>query len=89
MRILITGITGFAGVCLAESLLADGGVRLYGVSRSGRWPEYGGLRGTVPACGLYARHVDFETAEPDARPAVVLVDVERCKMSDSPEPDVR
>lgn len=64
---------------------------------NGRWPEYGGLRGTVPAFGFYARHVeglrlrnvDLRTAEADARPPVVLVDVKEYRMSDSPEPEVR
>jgi polygalacturonase len=49
----------------------------------GRWPEYGGLRGIVPAYGLYARHVkgltlrniDISTKIPDGRPQVALVDV--------------
>jgi GDP-4-dehydro-6-deoxy-D-mannose reductase len=39
MKILITGITGFAGVHLAEALLAEGGADLVGVSRRGSWPE--------------------------------------------------
>jgi GDP-4-dehydro-6-deoxy-D-mannose reductase len=38
MRILVTGITGFAGGHLAEALLARGGAEVHGVSRSGRWP---------------------------------------------------
>ena len=48
------------------------------------WPEYTCLGATVPAHGIYARHVrglsieqvTFRTATPDRRPAVVLVDVE-------------
>jgi polygalacturonase len=48
------------------------------------WPEYQYLGGTVPAYGLYARHirglkmnhVDFTTVIPDARPDIVLLDVE-------------
>lgn len=39
MRVLITGITGFAGGHLAEALLARGDVELFGLSRHGRWPE--------------------------------------------------
>ena len=39
MRILITGITGFAGSHLADAL-ADGGHELHGTSRSDRWPPY-------------------------------------------------
>jgi GDP-4-dehydro-6-deoxy-D-mannose reductase len=38
-RILITGITGFAGGHLAEALLARGGVELHGLSRRGTWPS--------------------------------------------------
>ena len=38
MRILVTGVTGFAGSHLAEALLAQGGVELYGVSRHADWP---------------------------------------------------
>ncbi len=40
MRILITGITGFAGGFLAEALLAQKDVQLLGLSRDGRWPSY-------------------------------------------------
>ena len=47
------------------------------------WPEYGSLGKTVPAHGLFARHVKgitmrnvkFSTKTPDARPAVVFEDV--------------
>jgi GDP-4-dehydro-6-deoxy-D-mannose reductase len=38
MRILVTGITGFAGGHLAEALLARPGVELHGLSRRARWP---------------------------------------------------
>ena len=39
MRVLITGITGFVGGHLAELLLAGGGHRVVGLSRSGVWPQ--------------------------------------------------
>jgi GDP-4-dehydro-6-deoxy-D-mannose reductase len=39
MRILLTGVSGFAGGHLAEALLERGGAQLYGLDRSGRWPE--------------------------------------------------
>lgn len=47
------------------------------------WPEYHFLGATVPAYGLYARHVrrlvtnhlSFSTVQPDARKDVVLIDV--------------
>jgi GDP-4-dehydro-6-deoxy-D-mannose reductase len=38
MRILVTGITGFAGGALAEALLARPDVRLSGFSRGTAWP---------------------------------------------------
>lgn len=48
------------------------------------WPEYQYLGGTVPAYGLYARHirglaldhVDFRSVLPDERPDIVFVDVD-------------
>lgn len=40
MRILITGVTGFAGSHLAEALLADSEVELFGTSLSGINPPY-------------------------------------------------
>jgi GDP-4-dehydro-6-deoxy-D-mannose reductase len=39
MRVLVTGITGFAGGHLAEALLAAGGAEVHGVARHGAWPE--------------------------------------------------
>jgi GDP-4-dehydro-6-deoxy-D-mannose reductase len=50
MRILITGITGFAGGHLAEFLLGqDKGLEIYGTSRSGRWPYFlSHLQGKIP-----------------------------------------
>lgn len=38
MRILITGVTGFAGGYLAETLAARGEKELFGVSRRANWP---------------------------------------------------
>jgi GDP-4-dehydro-6-deoxy-D-mannose reductase len=52
MRILVTGVTGFAGGHLAEALLARGGAELYGVSRRGVWPaELAHLSGRVALRG--------------------------------------
>ena len=61
-----------------------------------RWPEYPVLHGTVPACGLYARHVRgltlhnlaLTTRVADARPAIVLVDASGYKVDGSPQPTV-
>src|SRR5258708_868532 len=39
MRILVTGITGFAGGHLTEALSADADVQLFGLNRTGRWPS--------------------------------------------------
>jgi GDP-4-dehydro-6-deoxy-D-mannose reductase len=52
MRILLTGITGFAGGHLAEALLAGDGAELFGVSRRGEWPvELAHLAGRVTLRG--------------------------------------
>jgi len=40
MRILITGITGFVGAHLVESLVSRGGRALAGVSRESAWPKH-------------------------------------------------
>src|SRR5438067_7812308 len=37
MRILITGVTGFAGSYLAEALLAQGEGELFGIARRATW----------------------------------------------------
>jgi len=55
MRILITGITGFAGCHLAEALLAGKDVVLYGTSRRTQWPRHGqqlASRVTLRPCDL-------------------------------------
>lgn len=39
-RVLITGITGFAGSFLAEHLLQESGMDVHGLSRSGTWPQH-------------------------------------------------
>ena len=59
-----------------------------------RWPEYGMMRATAPAFGIYARHVkglnlhniNIDTRTEDARPTVILEDVTNVKVSDCPEP---
>jgi GDP-4-dehydro-6-deoxy-D-mannose reductase len=55
MRILITGITGFAGCHLAEALLTSKEVLLYGTSRRAQWPppwRHLADRVTLRACDL-------------------------------------
>lgn len=48
MRVLITGITGFAGGHLTEALLAEGSAEVFGVSRRAVWPdEWRDLAGRV------------------------------------------
>ena len=54
MRVLITGITGFAGSYLAEALLADREVDLFGTSRDEGWPA---------ACAHLAAKVKFRTCD--------------------------
>jgi GDP-4-dehydro-6-deoxy-D-mannose reductase len=51
MRILVTGITGFAGGHLADALLARGKATVFGLSRRGDWPEeWRHLTGGVQLC---------------------------------------
>ncbi len=38
MRILVSGVTGFAGGALAEALLDRPGAQVFGLSRAGTWP---------------------------------------------------
>src|SRR5687767_174093 len=55
MRILITGITGFAGGHLADTLLAQGDVEIFGTSRRPVWPpssQHLADRVTLRACDL-------------------------------------
>ncbi len=52
MRILVTGVTGFAGGHLVEALLAGGQTELHGTSRRGEWP--GSLRHLSGAVRLHA-----------------------------------
>ncbi|HEV3204182.1 MAG TPA: GDP-mannose 4,6-dehydratase [Gemmataceae bacterium] len=48
MRILITGVTGFAGGHLAETLSTGRNKELFGISRRGEWPaEWHHLKGVV------------------------------------------
>jgi GDP-4-dehydro-6-deoxy-D-mannose reductase len=39
MRILVTGVMGFAGSHLAEALVAQGGHRIIGIARRAEWPD--------------------------------------------------
>lgn len=58
MRILLTGVTGFAGGYLAEALLARGETELHGLARRPVWPEQGrhlADRVALHACDLADR----------------------------------
>jgi GDP-4-dehydro-6-deoxy-D-mannose reductase len=69
-RVLITGITGFAGGHLAEALLGRGAAAVTGVSRRGQWPaEWQHLAGRVAlrACDLCDRGA-VEAVLRDVRP---------------------
>jgi GDP-4-dehydro-6-deoxy-D-mannose reductase len=55
MRVLVTGVTGFAGGYLADALLSRPGLELFGVSRRAEWPApWRKLAGRFPlrACDL-------------------------------------
>src|SRR5207302_9544767 len=54
MRVLVTGITGFAGSHLAEALLAGGDDELFGTSRDAGWP---------PSCSHLAERVKFRVCD--------------------------
>src|SRR5260370_18746376 len=65
MRILVTGITGFAGGHLAEAVVARGGAEVQGLSRRGDWPaESRHLAGRVVLHGC-------DLADRDRLPAVL------------------
>jgi GDP-4-dehydro-6-deoxy-D-mannose reductase len=71
MRVLLTGVTGFAGSHLAEALLADGEVELFGVTRRAQasldWLPPGGrlklLRGDL--CDRAAALAMLQQARPE------------------------
>ncbi|HEY1861575.1 MAG TPA: GDP-mannose 4,6-dehydratase [Gemmataceae bacterium] len=74
MRILVTGITGFAGSHLAEVLLARPGVDVFGASRTARWPESARhLAERVPlrVCDL-ANGAKVETLLQDVQPQQIF-----------------
>jgi GDP-4-dehydro-6-deoxy-D-mannose reductase len=64
MRILVTGVTGFAGGHLAEALLARSNGKLFGVCRRPAWPE--SLR-------HLAQHVRLEAADLSSAAAIEAV----------------
>ncbi len=73
MRILVTGITGFAGGHLADALLARGGAEVHGLARHGDWPEataHLAGRVTLHACELADRDRLLEVVA-EARPEQV------------------
>lgn len=63
MRVLITGITGFAGGYLAELLLAEPGVEVFGASRDNRWLSE----------GLVSQRVDLHVCDLCEGPAIEAV----------------
>jgi GDP-4-dehydro-6-deoxy-D-mannose reductase len=71
MRILVTGVMGFAGSHLADALLAQGNPRIIGLARRGTWPDScRHLAGQVELhqCDLCDRdHVEqiLRTAQPE------------------------
>jgi GDP-4-dehydro-6-deoxy-D-mannose reductase len=71
MRILVTGITGFAGSHLAEALLAAPGVELFGAARHARWPDGAGALASwlrFQACDL-TDAASLDALLRDVRPA--------------------
>jgi hypothetical protein len=95
--IILTGLPGhpIEDIVLSDLVMqtGGGGTRQEGAARSlpeftlatleGWWPEYYGLKTTIPCHGIYARHVkgltvrhaDLSTAREDARPAIICDDV--------------
>jgi GDP-4-dehydro-6-deoxy-D-mannose reductase len=70
MRVLVTGVTGFAGGHLVEALLAGGVRSLVGVARRAAWPEgFGHLAHAVElrACDVCSREA-LETLLREVRP---------------------
>jgi hypothetical protein len=75
--------TGGGGTAADARL--EGVAELVPENLAGHWPEYTCFGRTLPAYGLYARHVrglevhdlTFDTVTPDARQAVVLEDVKK------------
>ena len=62
MRTLITGVTGFVGGHLVESLRGEPGHTLFGLARTTDWPTaWRHLAGTVEVHGLGATldHIDL------------------------------
>lgn len=71
MRILVTGITGFAGGHLAEALLARGEVDVVGISRRAEWPAaWHDLAGRVAlrGCDLAGDRPGLEAILRDVQP---------------------
>jgi GDP-4-dehydro-6-deoxy-D-mannose reductase len=69
-RILVTGVTGFAGGHLAEALLAQGGNAIVGVARRAVWPDtwtHLADRVELRACDVAAGST-LETIVRDVRP---------------------
>ncbi|MGE3807379.1 MAG: GDP-mannose 4,6-dehydratase [Gemmataceae bacterium] len=63
MRVLITGITGFAGGHLAEALLDEPGLEVHGTSRQGCWPDnlrHLAARVTLHRCDLAANRAAID-----------------------------
>src|SRR5579885_3169309 len=61
MRILVTGVTGFAGSHLADALLAQGNHRVIGAARKAQWPE---------SCSHLAAQVELHECDLCARESV-------------------
>lgn len=82
--ITLSGIDFVGAGGASENLATPEGVpELTPDNLDGWWPEYRCFNRTLPASGLYARHVrrlscqnlTFRTTQPDARPAILTEDV--------------